>query len=129
MKYPRQLCVLAAAAFVAFNAGCSSDQWVEFEHISSAPPSVLINQDRIEIPAGLAVGVRATAIEDGDPVETELDLVPVHAGVIAIERALEDGEWVIWGISPGATSVELHFGRDVVGEMSAVVTEQHATAD
>lgn len=122
-------CLAAALLFAATTSACSADRWVEFDSISGAPPSVQVNQNRIEIPAGLAVGVVATPVEDGDPVDETLDMLPVQAGVLGVERALEDGEWVIFGISPGSTTVELLFGNEVVGEIPAVVTEQHESPD
>lgn len=117
MRHLLVMLVLAAT-------GCASEHWVDFTTISDAPPSVLLTRDRIEIPAGLAVGVRALPVEDGDREYVTLEMVPVRSGIIGIEQSLEDDEWVIYGQSPGSTAVELFFGDELVGEMPAVVTEQ-----
>lgn len=109
--------------------GCSSDYWVDFAYVSDAAPSVLVDSDRIEIPAGLAVGVTATPVEDGERQGIDLDMVPVRSGIIGIDQALEERQWVIYGVSPGTTSIELWFAGELVGEMPAVVTEQHTPAD
>lgn len=125
----RALQLALALALVASSAGCSSEYWVDFTYVSDAAPSVLVDSDRIEIPAGLAVGVTATPVEDGERTGLALDMVPVRPGIIGIDQALEERQWVIYGISAGATSIELWFAGELVGEMPAVVTEQHAPAD
>jgi hypothetical protein len=108
-----------------FTSGCASDYWVALTTISDAPPSVQVNRSRIEIPAGLAVGVRAEAMEDDERTGQQVDFVPVRAGIIGIEQALENDEWVIYGVSPGNTDVEVWFDDELVAEMPAVITEQH----
>ena len=105
--------------------GCSNEYWVDFQIITEAPPSVQVDDSRIEIPAGRAVGVRAVPIEDGERQEVTLDMRPARPGIVGIEESLEDGVWVIYGAAPGATSVDLYFGGELVGEMPAVVTEEH----
>ncbi len=116
-------------AIGAVGGGCSSEQWVDFSYLSSAPPSVTVDRDRIEIPAGIAVGVQAIPVEDGTRTTAiTLDMVPTSR-VIGIDRALEAQQWVIYGVAPGATEVELWFDDELVGAIPAVVTEQHQTPD
>ncbi len=121
MSRPR---TLAALLCLMAATGCSSEYWVNFASISDAPASVTVSRDLIEIPAGLAVGVMATPVEDGKAQDVPLDLVTVRNGIVGIERSLEDEQWVIYGIAPGSTAVEIYFEDELVAEMPAVVTEQ-----
>ena len=112
----------------ALLVACGGERSVHIAVTTSIEPSIRVGSERIEIPAGLAVGVRAQAVED-EIIQSELDvdLVAVNAGFVGIEPALEHNEWVIYGVSAGRTDVELFVEGDLVGDIPAIVVESHPT--
>ncbi len=119
--------LIAIGAIAASCVACSNDYYVDFSYISDAPPSVLIDRDSMEIPAGIAVGVKAFPMEDDRREDAALDLVAARPGIIGIDSSLEEDTWVVFGSSPGVTEVEVWFDGELVGEIPARVTEQHTS--
>jgi hypothetical protein len=103
-------------------AGCAPDQWVELEPITELPSQTVLQSDRIQILEGRAVGVEAIAIENNKRLDdVALDLVVDVDGIIGVDRGLAANTFVIFGIAPGSTSVDIYFDDELVGDMPAVV--------
>ncbi len=113
----RLLGVMGAALALA---GCSTDYRVDFQIVSDAPPEVLVTSDLIEVPAGMAVGVRAVAVIDGERRKDRVELFPQRSNIIGIEPSIQDRIWVIWAKNPGSTAVEIFIEGEYVGDITAV---------
>jgi hypothetical protein len=103
--------------------GCSHDYRVDFHILTNAPPDVLVTGDLIEMPAGMAVGVRATAVIDGKRKDDIVELFPQRTNIFGIEPSIEERTWVIWAKNPGSTAVEIFIDGDYVGDIAAVGLE------
>ncbi len=129
MNPRKRLGVLAATATLLTTA-CAPDRWVDVSVASDAPPSVIITSDRIEIPAGLAAAMAAQGTEDGEPRhELLVEFEVVDPSVLGLERALNGGNWVVFGRKPGTTEVDVFIDGEPEGTINSVVTEQHVPAD
>jgi hypothetical protein len=111
---------LAAAALGAL-AGCGSEHWVEWRVKSLESPSgIILSEDRIEIPVGVAVWAEAIAIEDDEKVTVKLDFVPASP-IVGIEPHVDDGTWILYGVQEGVTKVDIYFGEEQVDEVDAFI--------
>ena len=100
--------------------GCSSDYRVDFQILTDAPPEVFVTSDLIEIPAGMAVGVRALPVVDDERTNDRLDLFPQRNNIVGIEPGLEERTWVIWAKNPGSTAVDVFIDGERVTSLTAV---------
>ena len=124
----RLACLTCLAAVLALSSlsGCTDDHSIDFRYLTMAPPEVVIDSDHLSVPEGIAVGVEAIAVENGDRIGALIDFVPVRPGIIGIDRGLEERTFVIYGMAAGATSIDLYFDHELVGEMPAEVMPQSA---
>ena len=110
-----------AIASLAALAGCSSDYWVEWRVKSLESPSgIILSEDRIEIPVGVAVWAEAIPIEDDDKVTVKLDFVAASP-IVGIEPHVDDGTWILYGVQEGVTQVDIYFGDEQVAEVDAYI--------
>jgi hypothetical protein len=123
----RRLTCLASVVALSSLIGCTDEYSIDFRYLTMAPPEVVIDSDHMEIPEGVAVGVEAVAVEDGDRIGDLIDFVPVRPGIIGIDRGLDERTFVIYGMAAGATSIDLYFNNERVGEMPAEVVAQHVS--
>jgi len=115
------------ALLVALGAiGCGSDYNVEFRSLTVPPKTVSLDDDQVQIPASIAVAVEVTPYEDGEEMGEDVfvELVSQNHGVIGVDVALEEREFVLYGVEPGSTDIDLYFDDDFVGSINAVITEQ-----
>jgi len=81
----------------------------------------------ISIPAGVAVGVIVTPIDDsGDAMEDEVKvlLVSDNPGVIGVDPALEERSFVIYGAGAGTAGVIVDVDGEYHGKIPATVVLQ-----
>ncbi len=121
-----RLTCLAALLALGSLIGCTDEYSVDFRYLTNAPPEVIIDSDRMEIPEGIAAGVEAIAVENGNRVGAFIEFVPARPGIIGIDKGLEERTFVIYGMTAGATSIDLFFNNELVGEIAAKVVPQHA---
>ncbi len=113
-----------AAGLLAFATGCSTEHSLECTLVSDPPQSVLLADDLIEIPAGVAVAARIVAIEDDARRPDRVRLIPQRVGIIGVEEIVDgDREFTLWGMEPGRTEVDVFFDGEKVLELEAVVTD------
>ncbi|MBW2456277.1 MAG: hypothetical protein JRI68_17290 [Deltaproteobacteria bacterium] len=120
----RTTCLATLLAACALTTGCANEYSIEFRYLTHAPPEVIIDSDRMLLPAGIAVGVEAIAVEDGRLIEDFIDFLPVRPGIIGIDRGVQERTFVIYGMTVGATSVDYYFHGELIGNMPAEVTPQ-----
>jgi hypothetical protein len=121
MKRPS---MLAIALLALGTVGCSHEYRVHFKYLTDAPSDVLVTGELIEMPEGAVVGVEAWALEDDERIGDRVDLIPARPGIVGIDFGLEERTFVLYGIALGATSVDVYFNDDLVGEISAQTIEQ-----
>jgi hypothetical protein len=122
---------------LAWLPGCSSDYSVDFYYNSAPPDDALIDGHQIRIHEGIAVGVDAHPIEDGERMDTKtlLHLVSEDLGVLGIASAIsnhvdveerEGVNWsfVIFGVKAGSTTVTVFIDGEREVEIPAVVEPQ-----
>lgn len=113
-----------AAGLLAFATGCSTEHSLEYTLVSDPPQSVLLADDLIEIPAGVAVAARIVAIEDDARRPDRVRMIPQRVGIIGVEEIVDgDREFALWGMEPGRTEVDVFFDGEKVLELEAVVTD------
>lgn len=108
---PRFMTLVLSAGLCAAS-GCSPDyERVRFELLSSPPASVITTSDRIEIPEGVAVVVRAKAIssnrEDFDDTY-EMDLISRNREILVSSPAEGRQDFALIGASRGETCLEVY---------------------
>jgi hypothetical protein len=112
--------ILIAALTLLGASGCGDD-WVEFRILTEAPPDTVLQPDQIQIAEGWAVGVEAIPISSNSRVDAVLELVADNPSVIGIDRSLETNHFVIYGVGPGQSGVDIYFDDDLIGDMPANV--------
>jgi len=118
------------AVVVGLATGCTSDHSLEYTLLSDPPESVLLSDDVIEIPAGVAVAARVVPIEDDERGSQRVRFAPQRVGIIGIENvADEDRAFVLWGMEPGQSDVDVSFDGERVLRIQAVVTEPRIGAE
>lgn len=120
----RTTCLASLLAACAFTTGCANEYSIEFRYLTNAPPEVIIDSDRMLLPAGIAVGVEAIAVEDDHLIGDLIDFLPVRPGIIGIDQGVQERTFVIYGMSVGATSIDYYFNGELIGNMPAEVTDQ-----
>jgi hypothetical protein len=107
--------------FGLLTSACAEDGLVysgtEFE-VQSAPPAqapASFEPDRIELVAGVAVKVLAIPHSSGEVQYQKRDLLtlrPENAGVLEVYHTEKDHEFVLVGVEPGQTCLEVTINRD-----------------
>ena len=115
--------VVALGAVMLGLGGCSHDYWVRFQFLTDAPGDAVADRDRIEIPVGYAMAVRALPMRDDEELgaDMEIDLQSRRAGTLGLDHGLREREFVIFGADVGTTWVDVYFGDDYVTEIEARV--------
>jgi hypothetical protein len=113
----------AAVALVLALAGCADEHWVEFRLLTSPPAPVTLTSAEVALPAGVAVGVEVIPFENNRRLEdgVSVELVSHNASVLGVDRGLENRVFVLIGAGAGATTMDLVFGDELVGDMRATV--------
>ena len=103
--------------------GCSYDYWVQFQYLTAAPPDVVIEYERIQIPEGIAAAVLATPMRDDDELDEDIpvDLVSRRANIIGADQGLESRQFVLYGVQPGTTWIDVYFEDNFICEIPATV--------
>ncbi|MBW2526733.1 MAG: hypothetical protein JRI23_21295 [Deltaproteobacteria bacterium] len=118
--------VVGLLVAAASSLGCSSDYWVRFQFTTAAPAAVVVESDRIELPAGLAAGVRALPMRDDEQLGDQIpvNLVSRRPSTLGVDQGVEERHFVLFGVEPGTTWVDVYFDDDFITEIPATVVEQ-----
>ena len=107
--------------------GCSPDfSHVDLEPLSTPPVPVSVRGSRIEMPAGVAVVVRATLQSDNARPYDEsftLDLLSADRVVFTTYVRPEADEFVLVGVNPGETCMDVVINGDVEGCVPVTITQ------
>jgi hypothetical protein len=112
---------LAAALSLALPTlvGCGG---IDLEMTSDLPMGSVTNE-RIELPVGLAVGVKLKSAADDE----DSAMVPADTNIIDASPTGNLHEFIIWGVSPGTTTINVLVNNESKGELEAVVTKYPST--
>lgn len=117
---------LAGSALV----GCVPDfDHVELELVTLPPVPVSVGQRNVDMPVGIAVGVIATPFDTtGEKMDDDvvLDLVSDNETVIGVESSVDDRSFVLFGVGPGTTSIEVEIDHLKRAEIPVTVKLQPA---
>ncbi|MEM6989950.1 MAG: hypothetical protein AAF721_05620 [Myxococcota bacterium] len=101
---------LAALAFSAL-AGCAPSYGsIDFDAVSTPPVSVTVRSFLIDMPAGIAVVVRVKPISDNAndyDASYNVDLFSQDRDVLTVHRRNSRREFVLVGVNPGETCLEV----------------------
>lgn len=124
----RALAALAAVAGLLTLSGCSHDYWVRFQYLTGADPDVVVEDEQIHIPTGLAVAVEALPMRDEEELGNDIpvDLVSRRPNVLGVDNGLEYRQFVLYGVQPGTTAVDVYFEDNFIKEIAATVSPQAA---
>lgn len=118
-------CALAAACLSA-TACQPSYQAVEFSTISSPPVNVTIRDFLIEMPAGVGAAVRVSPVS-GNNNEYDsgqrIDLRSQDRDVLTVYRRKNRREFVLVGVNPGTTCLEVVIDGDGEECIDVEITE------
>ena len=99
---------------------------LEFKLHTEPPVPVRISGEEIELPVGIAVAVDVTPLSSGrfDYYESDqLDLDPEDRSVLRVEPTGDPRRFIMIGVSPGETCVEVEVDYDRHGCIPARVIE------
>ena len=121
MQRPWMPRVLTAALSLGLPTlvGCGG---IDLEMTSDLPMGSVTNE-RIELPVGLAVGVKLKSAADDE----ESAMVPADTNIIDASPTGNLHEFILWGVSPGTTTINVLVNNDSKGEIEAVVTKYPST--
>lgn len=122
---------LGAAIAVAGLTGCGGFDRLDFSFESAPPDNATVTYGDIHIHDGIAVGVIARPMDGNDEMDedTVVELESKNPGILGVSRAVERDEddppkFVLFGVSPGTTSVTVRIDGNVEGEIPATVEAQ-----
>ena len=122
-----RLAVLLPVA--AIGIGCSNYDHVEFEIESAPPDRVTIDPTMIDVPAGIAPVVRVTAYDQrGKTMDGRLVLRSDNGDVLEVYAADGSRSFVLVGVAPGDTCVEVSLDDEVKECIPATVDPQDLSA-
>jgi hypothetical protein len=108
--------------------GCGpSFERLDFTFRTIPPAGVTVAHEGITIPAGVAVGLIVTPMDDsGDEMdeETRIVLESANPGIIGIDPALEERSFVLYGVGAGASGITVDIDGDYQGKIPATVVLQ-----
>lgn len=111
----------------ALLVGCAPDfSHVELEPLSTPPVPVSVRGAEIELPAGVAVVVRAELFSDSARPYDEnhsLDLLSADRVVFTTYQREDDREFVLVGVNPGETCMEVVINGHVEDCVPVIVTQ------
>jgi len=124
---PRRYAWMAALVIAAVTA-CDSYEGVSLEPTTSTPLSSSVNETAIMLPAGVAVGVRVIAQGTSDPENDQpvIDLTTGNGDVMGVSPTLEEGVFVLYGVSAGSTSIKVRVEGHGDENVPVTVTAQGA---
>jgi hypothetical protein len=135
-KQARDLLALIALSVMPYGAlGCGGFDHLEFSYRSASVDNQTVSFNEIRIHEGIAVGVIATPMDGNDPMAkgTKVELASEDSGVLGVAPAspkepLEKGEanwnFVIFGVKPGRTYVNVDINGEGQGRIPAEVEPQ-----
>lgn len=94
---------------------------------TTPPRSVTLNEQRVVVPVGLAVGFLALATdESGSPMpeETALGVATSDASVVGVDPSLEQDTFVLYGVALGTAELVLSVNGDLYETIPVDVVEQ-----
>lgn len=107
--------------------GCAPDfSHVDLEPLSTPPVPVSVRGSRIEMPAGVAVVVRAELhSETSRPYDDHysLDLLSQDRVIFTTYPRAERDEFVLVGVNPGETCMDVVIEGDVEGCVPVTITQ------
>jgi hypothetical protein len=121
------LSVMVIAALGALATGCGPDfERIDFANRTTPPVTTVIAYEGIEFKVGIAVATIATAVADGEDMdeETVIGLEPVNSDVIGVDPTIEANSFVIYGVGPGTTTINVEIDGELEGEIPVTVTLQ-----
>jgi hypothetical protein len=129
MSAPSRILAAITLVFAAIGAaGCGPDFGsLSFAKRTSPPAETVIDFDGIEIRVGIAAGVIVTPLDDdGDQMdeETTVDLNATDTKVVGVDPVLEPGSFVIYGVSPGNTTISVEVDGSHEANIPVTVTLQ-----
>lgn len=102
---------LAAALFMASLGaiGCNSDYSMEARDLTGPPVPADVTGDRMDLPAGIAVGFRAIPKRGGSELDedAEVDFVSDDPNVVEVASTTEPRRYVVWGVGEGTTTITM----------------------
>jgi hypothetical protein len=108
-------------------AGCAPDfSHVELEPLSTPPVPVSVRGSRVEMPAGVAVVVEAQLQSDNSrPYDDsfQLDLLSQDRVVFTTYPREEERQFVLVGINPGETCMDVVIDGDAEGCVPVMITQ------
>lgn len=116
---------LAAIALVAVGAfGCSSYDQTDFNMRTSPPVPASITNDHFTITEGISVGFIATPMDGADEMKGDFRLETGDSTILGIGRGTAERSFVVWGVSPGTTTVRVRLDGKVEAQIPATVVAQ-----
>jgi len=118
----RTIFAAAILPLLCFASGCGFD--LGFRLNTQPPITTVVTANSIKISEGIAVSV--TVLDGNTPIEpgTLVSFTPVDPKILKIESTAEPAEFVVFGIMPGKTKVNVFVDGDVDSTIVAEVVAQ-----
>ena len=120
------LAAIALLGALSALTGCSDDYSVALLLQSDPPIEPTLARDRVVIGEGLAVGVRARAMEDDEPAEDDLlvDLASSDTGIVDVRPGIEPNTYVFIGRRRGTATVDAFVDGERARSIDVLVEPQ-----
>lgn len=108
--------------------GCGPDFGsLKFTKRTTPPVETVVDFDGISIRVGVAAGVITEPLDDDGDVmddDTTVDLQSVDPRIVGVDPVIEAGSFVIYGVSPGTTSIGVDIDGNHEADIPVTVTFQ-----
>jgi hypothetical protein len=116
---------LAPLALLALGAfGCSSYDQTDFNFRTAPPVPVSITNDHFTVTEGISVGFIAIPMDGAEEMEGDFRLETSDSTILGIARGTAERSFVVWGVSPGMTTVRVRLDGKVEAQIPATVLAQ-----
>ena len=106
--------ILAIGCAMGCAMGCGG---IDLDQLSEAD-RVTVEDELIEMPVGLAVAVR---LADADVEDDTSRMTSTDETVAAVGPTTAAHQYIVYGVSKGETTLEVHINDELQGEVEAVI--------
>lgn len=118
--------ILATIVVAALGIGCVQPPVsIQFDAETQVPPSASLTSTKVQLPAGVAIGVHAKPMQSGQEMgsNTTLTFTAADSTVVGIAPSSQkDFSFVIYGANPGTTTITYSINGSPSGQIQATVT-------
>lgn len=116
--------IVALAALAVGAVGCHPFDRVDFDALTTPPVAASVTFEKVTIPKGIAIAVEAHPMSGDEELDAKLELRSRDTRVLGVDAGVDDGTFVLYGVSVGSTVIDVYYDGELEDEIPAEVPLQ-----